>query len=112
PELLPGLILGDRSQQSDEIDSAMKVAGLSHLSAVSGAHTSLVASAATLLFRSLRLPRPLVIAAFLSTLLLFVQVVGMQPSILRAAIMGAIGAWALFLDVVPRLFHSYRCRPW
>jgi len=96
PELLPGLILGDRSQQSDEIDSAMKVAGLSHLSAVSGAHTSLVASAATLLFRSLRLPRPLVIAAFLSTLLLFVQVVGMQPSILRAAIMGAIGAWALF----------------
>ena len=96
PELLPGLILGDRSQQTDETDNAMKVAGLSHLSAVSGAHTSLVASAATLLFRSLRLPRPLVIAAFLATLLLFVQIVGMQPSILRAAIMGAIGAWALF----------------
>ena len=96
PELLPGLILGDRSQQSEQIDEAMKVSGLSHLSAVSGAHTSLIASAATILFRSLRLPRSVVIAAFLATLVLFVQIVGMQPSIIRAATMGAIGAWALF----------------
>lgn len=96
PELLPGLILGDRSQQSERIDEAMKISGLSHLSAVSGAHTSLIAAAATLLFRSLRLPRPVVIAAFFCTLLLFVQIVGMQPSIIRAATMGAIGAWALF----------------
>lgn len=96
PDLLPGLILGDRSQQSETIDEAMKVSGLSHLSAVSGAHTSLIASAATILFRSLRLPRPIVIAAFLGTLLLFVQIVGMQPSIIRAAVMGAIGAWAVF----------------
>lgn len=96
PELLPGLILGDRSQQSETIDHAMKISGLSHLSAVSGAHTSLIAAAATILFRSLRLPRPVVIAAFLGTLVLFVQVVGTQPSILRAATMGAIAAWAVF----------------
>lgn len=96
PELLPGLILGDRSQQSDEIDNAMKVSGLSHLSAVSGAHTSLIAGAATLVFRSLRLPRSVVIVAFLATLMLFVQIVGMQPSIIRAATMGALGAWAVF----------------
>lgn len=96
PELLPGLILGDRSQQSETLDEAMKVSGLSHLSAVSGAHTSLIAAAATLLFRSLRFPRPIVIAAFLGTLVLFVHIVGTQPSILRAATMGAIGAWAVF----------------
>lgn len=96
PELLPGLILGDRSQQSEQLDEAMKVSGLSHLSAVSGAHTSLIASAATVLFRSLRFPRSVVIAAFLCTLLLFVHIVGMQPSIIRAATMGAIGAWAVF----------------
>ena len=96
PELLPGLILGDRSQQSETVDEAMKVSGLSRLSAVSGAHTSLIASAATILFRSLRLPRPVVIAAFFGTLVLFVQVVGTQPSIIRAATMGAIGAWAVF----------------
>lgn len=96
PELLPGLILGDRSQQSEQLDQAMKVSGLSHLSAVSGAHTSLIASAATVLFRSLRMPRSVVIAAFLCTLFLFVHIVGMQPSIIRAATMGAIGAWAVF----------------
>src|SRR5699024_1809884 len=40
--------------------------------------------------------RPVVIAAFLGTLLLFIQIVGTQPSVLRAALMGAIGAWAMF----------------
>lgn len=96
PELLPGLILGDRSQQSDTVDQAMKISGLSHLSAVSGAHTSLIAAAATLMFRSLRFPRPVVIVAFIGTLVLFVCIVGPQPSILRAATMGAIGAWSVF----------------
>lgn len=96
PQLLPGLILGDRSQQTESVDEAMKISGLSHLSAVSGAHTSLIAAAATMVFRSLRLPRPVVIAAFLATLLLFVYIVGAQPSVLRAALMGAIGAWAMF----------------
>ena len=96
PELLPGLILGDRSQQTQAVDEAMKISGLSHLSAVSGAHTSLIASAATIVLRSIRLPRPVVIAAFLGTLLLFIQIVGTQPSVLRAALMGAIGAWAMF----------------
>lgn len=95
-QLLPGLILGDRSQQSEAMDQAMKVSGLSHLSAVSGAHTSLIASTATLILRSLRLPRPVVIAAFLGILVLFVFIVGLQPSIIRAATMGAIGAWAVY----------------
>ncbi|QCU77937.1 hypothetical protein E7744_06885 [Citricoccus sp. SGAir0253] len=36
PQLLPGLVLGDRSLQEPELDEAMKTAGLSHLSAVSG----------------------------------------------------------------------------
>lgn len=36
PQLLPGLVLGDRSGQEPELDEAMKASGLSHLSAVSG----------------------------------------------------------------------------
>jgi competence protein ComEC len=36
PQLLPGLVLGDRSLQDPQLDEAMKAAGLSHLSAVSG----------------------------------------------------------------------------
>ncbi|MGO1182064.1 MAG: ComEC/Rec2 family competence protein [Micrococcaceae bacterium] len=96
PELLPGLILGDRSAQSEELDQAMKDSGLSHLSAVSGANCSLVVGVVTVLLRSARLPRPVVLTGALGTLLLFVDVVGWEPSVVRAATMGAIGAWAVF----------------
>lgn len=96
PQLLPGLILGDRTAQSPELDEAMKAAGLSHLSAVSGANCSLVAGVVTLLLRSARLPRSVVLTAVLGVLVLFVDVVGWEPSVVRAATMGAIGAWAVF----------------
>lgn len=36
PELLPGLILGDRSVQSQELTESMQVAGMTHLTVVSG----------------------------------------------------------------------------
>lgn len=96
PELLPGLILGDRSAQSQELDQAMKDSGLSHLSAVSGANCSLVVGVVTILLRSARMPRAVVLTGGLGTLLLFVDVVGWEPSVVRAATMGAIGAWAVF----------------
>lgn len=96
PELLPGLILGDRSAQSQELDQAMKDSGLSHLSAVSGANCSLVVGVVTIVLRSARLPRAVVLTGALGTLLLFVDVVGWEPSVVRAATMGAIGAWAVF----------------
>lgn len=97
PELIPGLVLGDRSAQSPELEQAMKDAGLSHLSAVSGANCALLMGAVTLLLRTLRLPRAAVTAAALATLAVFVVVVGPEPSVLRAAVMGALGAFAVFL---------------
>ncbi|MEU3845947.1 ComEC/Rec2 family competence protein [Micrococcus terreus] len=96
PELLPGLILGDRSVQSPELDTAMKDSGLSHLSAVSGANCTLLAGAVTMALRTLRVRRPVVLAAVLGTLVMFVIVVGLEPSVIRAAVMGGIGAAALF----------------
>lgn len=96
PQLLPGLILGDRSAQSPELDTAMKDSGLSHLSAVSGANCTLIAGAVTMGLRSLRVRRPVVLASVLATLVVFVIVVGLEPSVIRAAVMGGIGASALF----------------
>lgn len=96
PQLLPGLILGDRSAQSPELDIAMKDSGLSHLSAVSGANCTLIAGAVTMALRSLRARRSVVLAAVLGTLAVFVIVVGLEPSVIRAAVMGGIGAAALF----------------
>lgn len=95
PELLPGLILGDRSQQGLELDQAMKTSGLSHLSAVSGLHCSLLMGALTLLLRSFRAPRLIIFIATLCALGIFGYIVGWEPSVIRAALMGALGAWAV-----------------
>lgn len=95
-ELIPGLVLGDRSAQSPETDQAMKDAGLSHLSAVSGANCALLAGAVTGLLRLLRVHRSGAFAAVIATLVVFVVIVGPEPSVLRAAVMGGLGALALF----------------
>lgn len=95
-QLIPGLVLGDRSAQSPETDQAMKDAGLSHLSAVSGANCALLAGAVSGLLRLFRVSRAAVLAAVLATLVVFVIVVGPEPSVLRAAVMGGLGAFALF----------------
>ncbi|MDI3331077.1 MAG: ComEC/Rec2 family competence protein [Micrococcus sp.] len=96
PQLLPGLVLGDRSVQDPELDEAMKASGLSHLSAVSGANCTLLAGAVMMTLRSLRVRRPVVLGAVLAVLVVFVIIVGPEPSVIRAAVMGGIGAWAVF----------------
>lgn len=97
PQLIPGLVLGDRTAQSPELGDAMKDAGLSHLSAVSGANCALLLGTVAVVLRSLRVHRHAVVAAALATLGVFVVVVGPEPSVLRAAVMGGLGALALFL---------------
>lgn len=46
--------------------------------------------------RTLRVRRPVVLGAVLGVLLVFVIIVGPEPSVIRAAVMGGIGAWAVF----------------
>ncbi|WP_010524219.1 ComEC/Rec2 family competence protein [Nesterenkonia sp. F] len=96
PQLLPGMILGDRSQQSEELTTAMQQAGLSHLTAVSGANCALVLGAVLAGLRLLRLPRWCSPPAAVVTLGAFVLLVHPEPSVVRAAVMGGIGALALF----------------
>lgn len=96
PQLLPGMILGDRSQQSEELTTAMQQAGLSHLTAVSGANCALVLGAVLAGMRLLRLPRWCSPPAAVVTLAAFVLLVHPEPSVIRAAVMGGIGALALF----------------
>ncbi|APF40075.1 ComEC/Rec2 family competence protein [Neomicrococcus aestuarii] len=96
PALLPGMVMGDRSGQSDELEQAMKDAGLAHLTAVSGANCSLILGFIGLLLRSLGLSRWLVILGCLLGLVCFVLIVFPEPSVVRAAVMGSIAALAVF----------------
>lgn len=93
--LLPGMVMGDRGSMDESLKESMKVVGLTHLTAVSGANCTLVLASLMLVVRSLRTPRILASAIALGGLVGFVTLVGPDPSVLRAAVMGSIGAMAL-----------------
>ncbi|MGV0992060.1 MAG: ComEC/Rec2 family competence protein [Mycobacterium sp.] len=91
--MLPGLVLGDTSAVAAATTSEFRIAGLTHLTAVSGANVSIVCAAVLLSARFIG-PRPAVGLAALA-LVAFVVVVQPGASVLRAAVMGAIGLLAV-----------------
>ncbi|MCY0903745.1 ComEC/Rec2 family competence protein [Arthrobacter sp. H14-L1] len=93
--LLPGMITGDRSAQTAAMDAAMKRVGLTHLTAVSGANCTLILGGLIYLARCFRFPRWLAALLAVAGLGAFVTVVGPDPSVLRAALMGLIGILAM-----------------
>lgn len=86
--MLPGLVLGDTAAVPAATTAEFRTAGLTHLTAVSGANVTIVCGA-VLLSALLVGPRPAVLLAAL-VLVAFVVVVQPTASVLRAAVMGAI----------------------
>jgi competence protein ComEC len=93
--LLPGMITGDRSGLAPDLTAAMKTAGLTHLTAVSGANCTMILVALTYLARCCRSPRGLAAGLSAGGLAAFVGIVGPDPSVLRAAVMGWLGVLGL-----------------
>lgn len=91
--LVPGLVLGDTSELPSDVASDMRSAGLSHLTAVSGANVALLVGIVSAL--TARLPRRARFAVVLAAITMFSVVVRPSPSVLRAAVMGALGAYAV-----------------
>lgn len=93
--LLPGLVLGDVSRLDETMTENFRAAGLTHLTAVSGANFSILIGAVLLVLRGIGVgPRTTVAIAFV-VLVVFVVVARPSPSVLRAAVMGSIGLLAL-----------------
>lgn len=93
--LLPGLVVGDVSRLDETISDNFRAAGLTHLTAVSGANFSILIGAVLLVLRGIGVgPRTTVAVAFV-VLVAFVIVARPSPSVLRAAVMGSIGLVAL-----------------
>ncbi|MGE2719697.1 ComEC/Rec2 family competence protein [Mycolicibacterium celeriflavum] len=86
--MLPALVLGDTSAVPRQTTADFRAAGLTHLTAVSGANVTIVCGA-VLLTAGLIGPRAAVGLAAIA-LLAFVVVVQPSASVLRAAVMGAI----------------------
>ena len=93
--LIAGLTIGDTSDIDPTIIDRFRRAGLSHLVAVSGANVAIVLGAVALLVGRLNLK--LRVAFCFVALAFFVLVVGPDPSVVRAAAMGALGLVALLL---------------
>ena len=88
--LAKALILGDRSEVSDEEYDAFRASGLAHVLAVSGLHVSILLSLVIGFFSLIRLKkilRNLFAAVFL---LAFMLLAGASPSVVRAVICAVI----------------------
>jgi competence protein ComEC len=88
--LIPGMVLGDTSLQSDEFKNQMRRSGLTHLVAVSGANFAIVSAfvlwCMQFIFRTMRWR----VLATAIALICFIALVRPSPSVLRAAAMAAV----------------------
>ncbi|SQG65175.1 multitransmembrane, metal-binding protein [Corynebacterium renale] len=104
--LLPGMVLGDTSLQSAAEKQAYIDTGLSHLSAVSGANVTVVTTAVALVLRAVGCGPRAQLAGAAVALGGFVVLVGVEPSVLRAAVMGAVGLLAVVYSTRMQPIHG------
>lgn len=82
------MLTGDRRGMSDELDTAFRRSGTSHIVAVSGMHLVIILTIAMYVFGILKVKmRKPVIFIYIGLIWMFVLVAGMVPSALRAALM-------------------------
>ncbi|MGY2128396.1 ComEC/Rec2 family competence protein [Blastococcus sp. SYSU DS0617] len=93
--LLPGLVVGDTRQLDPVLDEEFRLAGLSHLTAVSGANVAIVITAVLWPLRRRAVDRRVQAVVGGAALVCFVVLARPEPSVLRAAAMGAVTLLAL-----------------
>ncbi len=82
-----GVLLGDKYFMDDDIKSDFKEIGVSHILAVSGLHTSVIAAIVFMLLTATRLSKRWVYLLTCVALLTFMAVTGFSASVSRAGIM-------------------------
>ncbi|HYZ76092.1 MAG TPA: ComEC/Rec2 family competence protein [Gaiellaceae bacterium] len=92
--IVEGVVLGDDAGLPDDLKRDFRASGLYHLLAVSGQNVALVAGSALVLAWLLGIPRLLGELGALAAIGAYVLAVGAQPSVVRAAVAGALGSLA------------------
>lgn len=95
--LVPGAAVGDTTRLPDDLDEAMRATGLTHVTAVSGSHFTIVVAALTVACVLLRVPRAARVVLLVLGAAGFVVLVRPEPSVLRAAWTCAVALLALAL---------------
>ncbi|MDD4761466.1 MAG: ComEC/Rec2 family competence protein [Candidatus Pacebacteria bacterium] len=100
--LASGLVLGDRRNFSEEFKDNLSKSGTTHIVALSGYNITIIVMAAGLVFGYF-FRKEIVFLFSLIFIIIFTIMVGGEPSIVRAAIMGGI---ALFAVKFERLYSA------
>lgn len=87
--LVAGLAIGEIAELSDELEEKMRIVSLTHLVAVSGSNCAIVVGMVYLIAVGLRFGRTGRTVISLTALLLYVLLIGPDPSVLRAGVMAA-----------------------
>jgi competence protein ComEC len=95
--LVPGAAIGDTTRVPPDVTEAMRVTGLTHVTAVSGGHFAVVVATLTAACVMLRVPRALRVAVLAVAAVGFVLLVRPEPSVLRAAWTCAVALLGLAL---------------
>ncbi len=88
--LLPSLVVGDTSGLTPQVESDLRRSGLTHLTAVSGANVAIVTGATLWAAVAVGLLRRARLAVAALALVFFVVLARPEPSVVRAAAMGAV----------------------
>src|SRR5262245_815124 len=96
--LLGGLLFGERSALPREVDDAFRRAGVYHVLAVSGFNVALVAGSVFALLALAGAGRRGAAVGAIAAVLAFAVIVGGDPSVLRAVVMGVTVLGALLVD--------------
>ena len=91
--LLAGILLGVESGISDQVQKAFRDTGTTHIIAISGFNITIVAGLFTRLFSRLLNRRQAALAAVLG-ISLYTLLVGADPAVVRAAVMGGLSIFA------------------
>ena len=92
--IVRGIVLGERAAVDADLATAFARSGTSHLLAISGFNMTLVATAVALLARG-RLRPPITASLTVSCVLAYSVLVGLAPSVARAAVMAVVASLGL-----------------
>jgi competence protein ComEC len=95
--ILSAMILGDKRKISQEWKEKLNIAGVRHITAVSGLHITVLTLILMTLFLSLGFWRQQAFYFSLIFIFLFILLTGFQPSAIRAGIMGGLVLFAQYL---------------
>ena len=91
-----GILLGEKSQITDEVNTYFREGNMAHILAVSGAHVSYIILTISIIFKQAKKKIYLVITTII--LMFFIILTGFSPSVVRACIMA-------ILTIISKLIH-------